>query len=127
MAQMSYPVNFVEKNDYICWHVCSQCQNVGTIVLKDDSIVYFTANKTSPSTDLQHLAEGGKIYTGGSNLRIEINIPASSKISASISRDGVTDGKGINVGALNTFCVEDAGDEDYNDLHINIAAWHKKG
>jgi hypothetical protein len=127
MASISYPVNFVEKNDYMCWHVCSQCYNLGTVVLRDDSTQYFTAEKTSTSTDLQHIAKGGDFYKGGSNLRFEINIPASKNITASVSRDGITDGKGANVGALNTFCVEDSTDQDYNDLYINIAAWHKKG
>jgi hypothetical protein len=127
MASISYPVSFVEKNDYMCWHVCSQCLNTGIVVLKDDSKTYFTATKTDPSINLQHIAQGGDFYTGGGNLRIEIAIPASSGITASISRDGITDGKGANIGALNTFCVEDAGDEDYNDIYINIAAWHKKG
>lgn len=121
---------FVEnfkKGDYMCWHVCSQCYNTGTIVFRDDSKVYFTAEKKSTSTSVQPLAQGSAHYNGGSNLRFDISVDTGTNLQVSPSSDGILDSSGRNVGCIYDFCVEDSTDNDFNDFYINVVAWKTKG
>jgi hypothetical protein len=123
---MQFLENF-KKGDYMCWHVCSQCANTGSVVLRDDSTVYFEAKKASRSTDLQHLKQGGAYYTGGTNLRVEFTVDTGTELQTSSSGDGILDNKGRNVGFIYTFCIEDSVDSDFNDFYVNVVAWKRKG
>lgn len=124
----TYKVQTFKKNDYMVWHVCTQCLNLGKIVFKDDSKTYFSVEKSSYSTDLQHIGQGGAFYEGGSNLRIELTVYNSGvDQKASINSFGITDNVGGIVGNGYNFCIEDGTDNDYNDFYINVVAWNKKG
>jgi hypothetical protein len=121
-----YLRNF-QNGDYMCWHVCTQCGNLGTVEVKDDKVTYFTAKKTSPDWKLQHLAQGSAFYQGGTNLRVEITIETNYDLDVSPSSAAILDKSANNVGYIYTFCVEDSTDADYNDFYINIVAWREKG
>lgn len=71
-----YPVEDVQKGDYMVWSVCSQAERNALVVLRDDKTVYATIKKTSHSTELQDLTNGTKgcFYGGGGNLRFEVTI-----------------------------------------------------
>ncbi len=124
----TYFLKNFRQGDYMFWSICSQCQSTATIVLKDDSRTYFTVNKTSPSTDLQKLAQDSAAYQGGNNLRIEImvNFP-NANIQQTINSYNITDSCANIVGHGYNFCIEDSDDNDYNDYYIDIVAWNKKG
>lgn len=123
---MLFLQNF-KKNDYMCWHVCSQCYNLGSVVFRDDNTTYFKAEKKSHSTDVQHLAQGSAYYTGGTNLRLEISIETSSNLQTSNASDAILDSKSRNVGFVYDYCIEDSTDDDFNDIYVNVVAWKKKG
>lgn len=55
-----YPVEDVQKGDYMVWSVCSQAERNALVVLRDDKTVYATIKKTSHSTELQDLTNGLK-------------------------------------------------------------------
>ncbi len=116
----------IKANDYILWHVCSRTASMATIVLKDDKKTYFTANKTNDSVVLQWLAQNADTYTGGANLRIEIELKGDKEnwnIKQSINSYNITDQQAKIVGCGYGFCVEDWEDNDYGDYCINVVAW----
>ena len=125
-STMMFLENF-QKGDYMCWHVCSQCSNRGTVILRDNDKVYFTADKKDYNMSIQHLSEGFAQYTGGRDLRIEITVHENCNLHVSMSGDAILDTKGRNVGFIYDYCVEDGSDDDFNDFFINIVAWRKKG
>ncbi|WP_347489868.1 hypothetical protein ABDB91_01560 [Desulfoscipio sp. XC116] len=117
----------VRKNDYMCWHICSQCLNTGKIVLRDDSTVYLMVEKNTKSTSIQHLSQGADTYRGGANLRFEITVDTTAELRTSNAGDAILDSSGRNVGFIYNYCVEDSTDNDFNDFYLNIAAWRNKG
>lgn len=124
----SYPIEFISKNDYMVWHVCTQTSSKGKVELKDDTQTYFSIEKGNTRADLQHLIQGGSFYTGGAHLRLEVTIyNTTSKQDASVTSAGINTRSGENVGITYNICVEDAVDMDYNDYYINLAAWRKQG
>lgn len=125
-----YPVEDVQKGDYMVWSVCSQAERNALVVLRDDKTVYATIKKTSHSTELQDLTNGTKgcFYGGGGNLRFEVTIyDTSNPQYGNKSMNGVIDGNAHIVGRTMSVCVEDGTDNDYNDLYITLASWKKKG
>lgn len=118
-----------KRGDYMFWSVCSQAGSKATIVLKDDSKVYFTVNKSTADWHLLKLAQDSADYTGGRNLRIEIEVydHPDLDIKGSINAYNITTDKGSTVGYGYNICIEDYKDEDFNDYFISIVAWNKKG
>lgn len=116
------------KGDYMLWSVCSQCYNNFSACIRDDTKVYAQINKSNHSCDLQKLAQSSCYYEGGNNLRIEVEFdyPVTDIKESKVS-GAITDRVGNTVGYTYTYCLEDAGDEDYNDCYINVIAWRKKG
>lgn len=105
-----YPVEDVQKGDYMVWSVCSQAERNALVVLRDDKTVYATIKKTSHSTELQDLTNGTKgcFYGGGGNLRFEVTIyDTSNPQYGSKSMNGVIDGNAHIVGRTMSVCVED--------------------
>ena len=124
----AYPIEFITKNDYMVWHVCTQTCSRGKVELKDDKKTYFSIEKGNTSAALQHLAQGGDFYTGGAHLRLEVTIyNATTQQDASVTSSGINTRLGENVGITYNICVEDWIDKDYNDYYINLAVWRKQG
>lgn len=118
----------VKSGQRITISAISACGSTGTIVLKDDSKTYATLRKTSQAHQYQHLGNASDKYTGGKNLRVEINIEHSSyqiSIKQIVSNTNLVDSKGNIVGSVYTIAVEDYNDYDYNDLFITITVTNK--
>jgi uncharacterized protein YccT (UPF0319 family) len=123
----TYPVKVFKRNDYMVWHVISQCQNTGQVVLRDDTTKYFTAEKKNNSCELQHISMGSAFFKGGANLRLEVTVYNTSTQDASVDQFEITTMTGERVGNGYVVCVEDYIDKDYNDFYITLTAWKKKG
>jgi hypothetical protein len=97
--------------------------------LKDDKKQYFSARKSSGSSSLQIIEEGHDTYVGGASLRVEITVDQSRQtdLDVSQSNSAIMDKQSNPVGFVYDYCVEDAGDKDYNDIYINVVGWNKKG
>jgi hypothetical protein len=123
-----YLKNF-KANDFLAWHVVTQTAGTGKIILKDNNKVYFTAEKTNHSADIQLLAEGSAFYGGAGDLRVEITVNegAQKDLDVSPSSNAILDKQSNTVGFVYDYCVEDWLDKDYNDYYINIVGWTKKG
>jgi len=118
----------VTKGQRFTFSAISACGSTGTIVLKDDSKTYATLRKTSESHLYQYLGNASGEYTGGNNLRVEINIEHSFyqiRIKQIVNNTNLVDGEGKVVGNVYTIAVEDYDDYDYNDFVINIMITNK--
>lgn len=122
----TYFLREFKKGDYMLWSVCSQCYNLFTVVIRDDTKIYKMISKTSTDCTLQKLEQGGDFYTGGANLRVELIFnDGNVDIRESIVSGGITDRRANTVGYTYSYCIEDAWDNDYNDAYINVVAWRK--
>ncbi|MCH5264771.1 MAG: hypothetical protein J1F02_02650 [Lachnospiraceae bacterium] len=103
----------------------SACGSTGTIVVKDDSKTYATFNKTSTSEKYQYLGNASEVYTGGKNLRVEVNVAHSGlqiAIKAIVNNNNLVDSKGNTIGTVYVIAIEEWTDDDYNDYVITITA-----
>lgn len=116
-----------KNQDFLFWTVCSQCQFLGTVVIRDDQTVYTVIRKVSPSTDVQVLEQSSRQYLGTSGLRVEIDVPVANHLWIASKEGTPISAEGIGIGNFYNLCIEDSYDRDYNDFYINIVAWHKKG
>ncbi len=118
----------VTRGQRLTFSAISACGSTGTIVLKDDSKTYATLRKTSESHLYQYLGNASDEYSGGKNLRVEINIEHSFyqiSIKQIVNNTNLVDDKGNVVGNVYTIAVEDYDDYDYNDFVINIMITNK--
>lgn len=127
MAKKEYKLPELKKGYYLFWSVCTQCMYNCSVQMADNSgHVYFNSKKVSRSTNLQTLEQGNHLLNG-EDLKLIVDIPESSAINQSIPSGAITDSNGLTVGYVYSFCIEDATDEDYNDIYINVVGWKKEG
>lgn len=127
MATKRFNLTEVETGNNIGWYVASQAMFTGIIKFIDEKgTVLAKAEKTSKSQSYKVLGNGNFDFNGKS-LHIEIEIYESNEIRQSISSNSITDSNANKVGQIYSFCIEDQGDEDYNDFYINVSAWSRKG
>ena len=109
------------------WYVASQAMFTGTIKLVDEKgTALAEVEKTSRNQSYMVLGNGQFDFYGKS-LHLDIEIYESNEIRQSIASNSITDSNANKVGQIYSFCIEDQGDEDYNDFYINISAWSRKG
>lgn len=127
MASKTIFLPDVKNGDFLFWTVTSQCQFLGSIRILDDRQLYTRIPKNDPDVRMQVLEQSYKTYTGGPNLRVEIDIPRAAHVYVAEEKGQPIQGGGNTVGYCYNFCVEDYYDADYNDFYINVVAWNKKG
>lgn len=117
------------KGYFMFWGVCTQCQNLCNVSMKDTKHQYFKYEKTSTSTSLLMLGQGNASLEND-DLQIVIEYPSISdpnSIMRSLSTNTITDQDGNTVGQAYNICIEDQNNNDYNDIYINVVGWKKKG
>ncbi|MEI8396679.1 MAG: hypothetical protein WCF85_18250 [Rhodospirillaceae bacterium] len=125
MATKTFLVPNFSAGLFMCWDMYTQAGYRINVTLKDSATTYVNASKQSTSI-MPALAEGNS-NINGSNLQIIVDIPQSSSIQPSLNAytiarpDGSIAGYGFNLN------IEDATDQDYNDLYISMTAWKSKG
>lgn len=125
MANKSYYVTNFNKGYYMTWNMNTQAAFNITVILKDSVKTYVNASDSSTNID-PPLSQGSSMIFGD-NLMLEVKIPQSSNIRASIESYNITREDGKVVGYGFDLCVEDSNDMDYNDLYVSMACWKTKG
>lgn len=127
MATKRFNLTEIETGNNIGWYVASQAMFTGTIKFVDEKgTVLAKVEKTNRSQSYMVLGNGHFDFYGKS-LHIDIEINESDEIRQSIASNSITDSNAGKVGQIYSFCIEDQGDEDYNDFYINVSAWSRKG
>lgn len=109
---------------FLSWFCTTQAAFKITVSLYDECKTYFMNSKES--TDINPpLAQGAETLIG-KNLRISIDIPQSVKIRMETNKNFV-EVEGVEVARCYTWLIEDQDDEDFNDMHLSLIGWKKKG
>ena len=127
MATKRLNLTEVETGNNVGWYVASQAMFTGTIKLVDEKGTVLAKADKHYRCQLNTVLGNGNFDFYGKSLHVEIEINESSEIRQSIASNSITDSNANKVGQIYSFCIEDQGDEDYNDFYINISAWSRKG
>ncbi len=126
-ASLSFELQEFEKNYFLSWEVLTQCQNTVTVILKVGNSVYFECKKSNSSISLQEIASDSKLYTSTAVPILTITVNESKLLKQSTSSGAITDQRARKIGYIYNFCIEDANDDDFNDVYVNIVGWSKRG
>ncbi len=127
MATKRLNLTEVETGNNVGWYVASQAMFTGIIKLVDEKGTVLAKAEKHDRCQLYTVLGNGNFDFYGKSLHVEIEINESSEIRQSIASNSITDSNANKVGQIYSFCIEDQGDEDYNDFYINISAWSRKG
>lgn len=127
MVSKEFIVDDFPKGYYMSWFVATQMENTGTITLFDENYTYFKAEKKNKSTDIEPPLAIGADFIKGNNLKLKIDIPASSNIKGVPNLNNISSDNGRIVGHSFLLSIEDWTDEDYNDVYVALTCWKNKG
>lgn len=125
MASKTFNIDSFPQGYFMSWCITTQAAFRVNAKLFDNSTVYFNASKQS--TDIQPPLAIGAAPIAGSNVKLTIDEPQSSKLDASINTYNITTDNGSIVGYGYNISIEDESDKDYNDACISLVAWKNKG
>ena len=121
MVQKEFRVANFEKGRYLTWHVASQSKKELKVTLRDDQQDYFASKKNKGNSNLEELAFGGS-HIKGNDLTIVIDIPESDEIKGTPYLNTTLKENGDLVGYTWLLTIEEAHDDDYNDLTIVLSS-----
>lgn len=108
--------------------VISNCWSTGTIVLRDDSQIYSTIKNSTATNKHQLLGTASEKYSGGKNLRVNIDIENSDydiNIKQTVTNTNMINSNGKIIGNIYTIAIEDLSDNEYNDFVITVLITNK--
>jgi len=112
---------------FVVWNVTSQCYYTGRVEIKSGGRVLQTIEKNNHDMSFQSLGDGHAINPS-TDMEIVITFnEATNEIDERHQPTLVLNKRGETVGIMMGMCVEDGGDQDYNDFYISMAAWEKEG
>ena len=126
-ASLTFELEQFPKGYFLAWSVSTQCQNTVNVTLKVGDTVYFSANKGNRSTNLQMISQANRTHDCNGTPVLTIIVNEAKTLKQSITSGAINDQRARKVGYVYDFCIEDAGDDDYNDVYVNIVGWAKKG
>ncbi|MGN0181158.1 MAG: hypothetical protein ACI4DP_01910 [Candidatus Ornithomonoglobus sp.] len=126
-ASLTFELEQFPKGYFLVWSVSTQCQNTVNVTLKVGDTVYFSANKGNRSTNLQMISQANRTHDCNGTPVLTITVNEAKTLKQSITSGAINDQRARKVGYVYDFCIEDAGDDDYNDVYVNIVGWAKKG
>lgn len=126
-ASASFELEQFQSGYFLAWEVLTQCAYTVQVTLTANGKNYLTASKTNGSTGLQLISQNSADYNSNGPLVLTITVNESSGLKQSMTSGAVTDQKARKVGYSYSICIEDSGDDDFNDVYVNIVGWAKKG
>ena len=113
---------------YMKWDMYTQAAREITVTLRDSDTAHtYVDRKSRQSMELGAVAQG-HAYILGEKLELRIDIPGATLDVDSYSESYFTLGRPGNiVGHGYAIALEDAKDDDFNDLYATIVAWKSKG
>lgn len=109
---------------FLSWFATTQAEFRITATLKDECKTYFSESKASTNID-PPLAQGAGTMLG-KKLKLLIDVPQSLKIRMETNKNFV-EVDGMEIARCYTWLIEDQNDNDFNDLHLSLIGWRKKG
>lgn len=127
MASATFELEEFHQGYFLAWEVLTQCAYTVQVSLAINGKTYFSKEKTNASTELQLISQGSADYIDNGTPILTITVNESTILKPSLRSDTITDQRARKVGSFYVICIEDAGDDDFNDVYVNIVGWAKKG
>lgn len=118
----------VERGQRMTISVISSCWSIATITLKDDSKTYSILANDEATNKHQLLGIDSKKYSGGKNLRVEVEMESSNfdiNIKQAVSNTNMVNSAGKIIGNIYTIAIEDLSDDEFNDFVITVLITNK--
>ena len=111
----------------MAWTVSTQTSVPATVELRAGNKTYFKANHETKDHKFRLLEQNTSTFQGEGNLLLIVTCATGWEVKHSLVSGAVTDAKAKKIGYVYSFCFEDGGDDDYNDVYVNLVAWRKEG
>ncbi len=118
----------VKRGQRMTISVLSSCWSIGKITLKDDNKTYSIIDNDEATNKHQLLGIDSKKYTGGKNLRVEIEMESSNfdiNIKQTVTNTNMVNSEGKIIGNIYTIAIEDLSDNEFNDFVITVLITNK--
>lgn len=118
----------VKRGQRMTISAISSCWSIGKITLRDDSKIYTVLDNDEATNKHQFLGTQSKKYTGGKNLRVEIEMESSNfdiNIKQAVTNTNMVNSAGKILGNIYTIAIEDLSDDEYNDFVISVLITNK--
>lgn len=118
----------VKKGQRMTISAISSCWSIGRIILLDDNTEYSILDNDEATNKHQLLGIKSKKYTGGKNLRVEVEMESSNfdiNIKQTVSNTNMLNSAGKIIGNIYTIAIEDLSDDEYNDFVITVLITNK--
>lgn len=118
----------VKRGQRMTISAISSCWSIGTITLMDDSTTYSILDNDEATNKHQLLGIRSKKYSGGKNLRVEIEIENDKfdiNIKQTVTNTNMVNSNGKIIGSIYTIAIEDLNDNEYNDFVITVLITNK--
>lgn len=126
-ASLSFELEQFQQGYFIAWEVLTQCANTVNVTLKAGGKTYFSVDKTNHSSDMQLLSLSSDDYRTSDTMILTVTVNESSRLKQSLTSGAINNDRARKVGYSYSLCIEDAHDDDFNDVYVNIVGWAKKG
>jgi hypothetical protein len=126
MASQTFSLGFSQGN-FLYWNWTTQAANQVIITLADSTTTYINNVSRQSTNPLVPAPITGGSNMNGNNLKLTINIPASSSFKPLLNISNIQM-PGTNTGIqIFTIAIEDSTDNDYNDVWFSIVGWNTTG
>lgn len=118
----------VKRGQRMTISAISSCWSIGRITLKDDTKEYAVLDNDEATNTHQYLGTKSKKYTGGQNLRVEVEMESSNfdiNIKQTVSNTNMLNCAGKIIGNIYTIAIEDLSDNEFNDFVITVLITNK--
>lgn len=118
----------VKRGQRMTISAISSCWSIGTITLRDDAKIYTVLDNDEATNKHQLLGIKSKKYTGGKNLRVEVEMESSNfdiNIKQFVSNTNMINSDGKIIGNIYTIAIEDLSDNEFNDFVITVLITNK--
>jgi hypothetical protein len=127
MSTKSYPVSNFSKGMYMFWTITGQTAANITVTITDDSgTTYVTCSRNGQRNPVNPAPSMGYIQLKGNNVMV--NVTDSAGITGAAQQNStVFTPNGPAAGYTYSLALEDATDNDFNDVWVSLAAWLANG
>jgi len=125
MASKTFNIDSFPQGYYMSWFVTTQAAYNVEAKLYDSNKTYFQNSKQNTNIN-PPLAQGAENIEGTS-LKLDITETSSNQLNSSINTYNITNEDGTIVGYGYNITIEDATDNDYNDVCVVLVAWKSRG
>ncbi|MCL2398669.1 MAG: hypothetical protein FWC91_02855 [Defluviitaleaceae bacterium] len=126
MKEISFELGEFPKGYFLCWEVSTQTPKAVNVRLTVGNTTYFNVSKNKGTNNFQLLNLNSRDHNVSETPILTVGVSDSTRLQKSSVTGAINDPVERKVGYVYTICIEDADDNDFNDVYINIVGWARK-